>query len=576
MVRVHEPIEEQTRDELREYDDLIAGLLARRGIVTAEEALRFLKPSYDDHIEDPFSIRDLKKAAIRIFDAIERGERIAVWSDYDCDGIPGGVLMHDFLKKTGAQFENYIPHRHHEGYGLNKEGILKLHERGATLLITIDSGIVDHECVAYATELGIEVIVTDHHLPQGSVPEAYAVVDPKQEGENAAFRDYCGAGLAWKLVCGVLEHARAQEGHEVWGLTSGWEKWLLDMVALATVADMVPLTGENRVLVKYGLIVMRKSKRIGLQHLCKVARVDQRFITEDDIGFMLAPRVNAASRLGDPTDAFTLFTTEDESVADELAKKLEKINRSRKALAGSITKAVHEKLSHRTGELPAVIALGDPDWRPGLLGLVASGIAEEYGRPVFLWGREGTGELKGSCRGGPEGVHVVELMTLAKENFLEFGGHAGAGGYSLTVEQALTLEEKLSNACASLPQDARETVYADAELSLHDTTHTLLGRISSLAPYGMENEKPLFLFKDVRIQKVTWFGKNGEHIKVTVAHGSEEIITREAVSFYGKRTLGKACDLFTEGRMLSLTGFLEKDTFTRGQPVRLRLLSAHP
>lgn len=575
MVSLHQPVEESAREELREYDDVIAGLLARRGIVTAEEAERFLKPSYDEHVSHPFSILNLEKGARRLFSAIESGEHICIWSDYDCDGIPGGVILHDFLKKTGARFENYIPHRHHEGYGLNREGIKELADKGVKLLVTVDSGIVDNECVAYAGELGMDVIVTDHHLPQGELPSAFTVIDPKQEGETSEFREFCGAGLAWKLACGVLEVARGTEGHGLWDISEGWEKWLLDMVALATIADMVPLVGENRVLAKYGLIVMRKSKRIGLQKLCKTARVDQRYITEDDVGFMLAPRVNAASRLGDPKDAFKLFTTEDEAEADALAKHLEKINRSRKALAGSITKSVHEKLSHRQGELPEVIALGDPDWRPGLLGLVASGIAEEYGRPVFLWGREGTGELKGSCRGGPEELHVVELMTLAKDSFLEFGGHAGAGGFSLTVEQSFTLEEKLSEASRNLPRTEREGVFADAQLHLRETTHALMGRIDTLAPYGMENKKPAFLFKDVRVKRVSWFGKSGEHVRLTISHEDEEV-TREAITFYGKRTLGKACELVEEGRTLSVVGFLEKDMFTRGQPIRVRLLSVHP
>lgn len=168
-----------------------------------------------------------------------------MWSDYDCDGIPGGVLFHDFLKKAGANFENYIPHRHQEGYGLNRAGIDAVHKRGAALLITVDSGIVDHECVDYASSLGMDVIVTDHHLPQGEVPRAFVVVDAKQEGETAEFREWCGAGVAWKLVCGVLAHARATENHDAWGIPEGWEKWLLDMVALATVADMVPLTGRT-------------------------------------------------------------------------------------------------------------------------------------------------------------------------------------------------------------------------------------------------------------------------------------------------------------------------------------------
>jgi single-stranded-DNA-specific exonuclease len=326
MFSLHDPIDDETREALKEHDDYTAALLARRGIKTREEAEAFLSPSYDAHIGDPLLILNMEKAAKRVAKAIDEQERITVWSDYDCDGIPGGVVLHDFLKKAKANFTNYIPHRHLEGYGLNTDGIAKLAKEGTTLLITVDSGITDVAEVAFANSLGMDVIITDHHLPQEVLPPAFAVVDPKQEGETYPYRDFCGGGLAWKLSCAVL--AVGFKGRE--DITPGWEKWLLDMAGLATIADMVPLTGENRVIAKYGLLVMRKSPRIGLQKLCSVARVTQRFITEEDVGFMIAPRVNAASRMGNPMDAFELFTTEDEVRADELAKELEKINRSRR------------------------------------------------------------------------------------------------------------------------------------------------------------------------------------------------------------------------------------------------------
>ncbi|OYV27252.1 MAG: hypothetical protein B7W98_02150, partial [Parcubacteria group bacterium 20-58-5] len=385
MFPLHDPLHDTMREELAAYDDLTAALLARRGITTKEDAERFLNPSYDEHLHDPFLMTEMQKAAERFARAITSGEKIAVWSDYDCDGIPGAVLLHDFLKKAGANFENYIPHRHEEGYGMNVRGIERLAKNGVTLVVTVDSGITDTEPVVRARELGMDVIVTDHHLPSEKLPEAFAILNPNaREDEMYPFKSLCGSGVAWKLVCATL--AVAPELREK--VPEGWEKWLLDMVGLATIADMVPLTGENRVLATYGLTVMRKSPRIGLQKLLRGMRVEQRGITEDDVGFMIAPRVNAASRLGEARDAFKLFITTDESEADLLAKKLEKLNRERKAQAGAITRAVHARLKER-GEVRSVIALGDPEWRPALLGLVANTIADEYERPVFLWGREG-------------------------------------------------------------------------------------------------------------------------------------------------------------------------------------------
>src|SRR3989344_4678297 len=393
MFPLHDPLHESAREELRAYDDLTSALLTRRGILTKEDAEKFLNPSYDEHLHDPFLMTDMPKAARRFADAIISGEEIAVWSDYDCDGIPGAVLMHDFLQKAGANFVNYIPHRHEEGYGMNVAGVESLAKNGVKLIVTVDSGITDVAAIARANELGMEVIVIDHHLPlEEGLPLAFAVLNPNaREGETYPFRGLCGSGVAWKLVCATL----AVEPQLRERVPEGWEKWLLDMVGLATIADMVPLVDENRVLATYGLFVMRKSPRIGLQKLCRGMRVEQRAITEDDVGFMIAPRVNATSRMGDARDAFTLFTTTDESEAEGLAKKLETANRQRKASVGAITRAVHARVRER-GNLRSVIALGDPEWRPSLLGLVAGTIAEEYERPVFLWGRGGNRGLKGA------------------------------------------------------------------------------------------------------------------------------------------------------------------------------------
>lgn len=485
----------------------------------------------------------------------------------------GGVILYDFLKKAGAHFTNYIPHRHLEGYGLNTDGIEKLAKEGTTLLVTVDSGIADVEQVARANELGMEVIITDHHLPQEVLPPAYAVIDPKQDGETSVYRDFCGAGLAWKLVCAVL--AVGFEGREE--IPAGWEKWLMDMAALSTIADMVPLTGENRVIVKYGLIVMRKSPRIGLQKLCSVARLNQRFITEDDVGFTIAPRVNAASRMGNPRDAFELFTTSDEARAETLAKELERINRSRRSQGAAITRAARERLATRkeNGELPTVIALGDPDWRPGLLGLVANALAEEYERPVFLWGREGGVSAKGSCRAGG-GISVVALMQAAADAFEDFGGHRASGGFTVKDDQIFTLEEKLCLALSTLPEEekGKSGWLADRELSVGDILAKELSKMERFAPFGMENPKPSFLLRNAQIVSITWFGKGEEHLKLALKRDDPfEDRPLDAVAFYARRDLGKALDSLHERTHVTILGNLERDTFTRGQPVRLRIIA---
>ncbi len=567
MPEFHEPLDADVRAALSDYDDLTAALLARRGITTREQSAVFLDPSYDEHIHNPLLLKNMPEAAQRLANAIREQEHIAVWSDYDCDGIPGGVILHDFLKKAGANFENYIPHRHEEGYGVNEMGIEKLAKNGATLVVTVDSGITDIEAIAHARTLGMDVIVTDHHIPLPELPDAI-VVDHKQSGETYPFPELCGAAMAWKLVCATLAvDPTLREKVPV-----GWEKWLLDMAGLATIADMMPLTGENRVLVKYGLMVLRKSPRIGLQKLCKVMRVNQRFMAEDDVAFMLAPRVNAASRMGDPRDAFTLFTTTDEAEAEMLAKKLEAANRGRRSAAAAITRGVHEKIAERLsqGPLPSVIVAGDPDWKPALLGLVASNIAEEYERPVFLWGREANQTVKGSCRSYGN-IHMVRLMTAAKHAFAEFGGHAYSGGYSLSPEQVFSLEEHLVTALASMPAaESDEVTRADVELTPDEATLALLSKLNRLEPFGMSNPKPIVLLRSVVLADVSWFGKTGEHLKLSINRSFDTI---EAIAFYAKRDLGKKLHLLEKGKEVHLLVNLERDQFSKKKVPRMRIVS---
>ncbi|MBI2409900.1 single-stranded-DNA-specific exonuclease RecJ [Candidatus Kaiserbacteria bacterium] len=578
MFQLHDPLDSVIREELSAYDDLTAALLARRGIATKLEAEKFLNPSYDAHLFDPLLMTDMPRAAERLAAAIISGEKIAVWSDYDCDGIPGGVLLHDFLKKTGAHFENYIPHRHEEGYGMNVNGVEKLAKEGVALIVTVDSGIVDVEPIAHAKELGMDVIVTDHHLPRRAeassgggpkiiLPDAYAIVNPNaRPSETYPFKELCGAAVAWKLVCATLRvEPKLRER-----IPLGWEKWLLDMVGLATIADMVPLVGENRVLATYGLKVLRRSPRLGLQKLCRAMRVDQRELTEDDIGFMLAPRVNAASRMGDARDAFRLFTTADEAEAEALAKKLEQANRQRKAESGAITRAVHTRLKER--EVRSIIALGDPAWRPALLGLVAGTIADEYERPVFLWGREGNLSLKGSARSGGA-THIVELMRSTENTFAEFGGHAAAGGFTVKDTEVFFLEDRLVAAHAQLMKyvtaDTELALRADLVVAPEELDSSFLTRMEKLAPFGVQNPKPVFLLRGISALAISHFGKNEEHLKVKIGPSSHSL---DAVTFFAKDSLLRTAREMALGKRANVLAHIERDGFKRGNLVRLRLL----
>src|SRR3990167_233049 len=304
------------------FPELFETMLKQRGIMREEEK-DFLNPDYDK-LYDPLLLPDMSKARDRVIKAIKDNEHIVVFSDYDCDGLPGAVVLSDFFARIG--FENisfYIPHRHDEGFGLNRDAIKEIAARGAGLIITVDCGIADTKEVAFANKKGIDVIITDHHKPNPILPNAHAIVNQNRDDSDYPFKGLCGAAVAFKLVQAVVLR-------ETFGIKSGMEKWSLDMVAIATLSDMVPLVGENRILARFGLDVLRKSPRPGLSALFKKMNLDQSTVSEDDVTFMITPRINAASRMGVPEDAFKLLRTKDYNEAERLALHLEQINNERK------------------------------------------------------------------------------------------------------------------------------------------------------------------------------------------------------------------------------------------------------
>ena len=433
-------------DEAMNHKELLLDLLIKRGYDTPELQDRFLNPKYDLHTYSPFLLSDMKKGVKRILSAMLNDEKICVYHDYDADGIPGAVVLHDFFKKIGyTNVMFYVPHRHTEGYGLHLDALDKIKEQGATLMITVDLGITAHKEALYATELGIEVIVTDHHEPLDTVPKVFAIINPKIPIDGVSYPDtmICGCATAYKLVQGMLavirgEYETSLDLEMILGKITvpavGWEKWLLDMVGIATLSDMVPLVNENRVLAMYGLHVLRKTKRPGLIAMFQNMRIYQANITGDDIVFSITPRLNAASRMAHPEIAFNLLTTDSYTAAMDITKQLSKLNDERKLEVARAVKQVHKKLAGRT-DLPNVLVVGDPDWSPGVLGLIASKIVEEYDRSAFVWCIEGD-MVKGSCR-ARNGDHVVDLMNEVSDQFVQYGGHEGAGGFAMKKESIL-------------------------------------------------------------------------------------------------------------------------------------------
>ena len=582
-----------TNDEqgkLATFSPVLSHLLFHRGLNDMSSAQAFVSPDYDLHTHDPFLLKDAEKAAERIIKAIKNDERIAIYSDYDADGIPGAVIWHDFFTRIGYKnFSIYIPHRHNEGFGLNLDAVGQLADQGVKLLVTLDCGITDVKPVERAVERGMDVIITDHHEPPEMLPRAFAIIDHKQSDCKYPDKNLCGSGVAFKLIQAIVKKNKEAKKQEVkkegdkdfifpesW--KDGHEKWLLDMVGIATLSDMVSLTGENRVLAYYGLNVLRQSQRKGLVRLLEKLKIMQRHLTEDDIAFMITPRINAASRMGLPMDAFSLLSAQTDEDAQTYADHLDSINNERKGIVASLTKEIKKILHDRYGTdeslLPEVIVLGNPDWRPSLLGLVANTCAEQFNRPVFLWGRDGDGCIKGSCRS--EGTSsVVEIMRGAPEGvFIKYGGHTHSGGFEVSNDQVHFLDKNLNEAQKKIIGENKETKkqredeMIDMELSIDDVDWNLYEDIAKLAPFGIDNPKPVFLFKKIMPTALKIFGKTKEHVEISFAKSNRQKIS--AISFFGASE--PWVKDFVASRPIDLVASVEKSMFAGRKELRLRIV----
>ncbi|MDQ5969206.1 MAG: single-stranded-DNA-specific exonuclease [Patescibacteria group bacterium] len=572
------PVTQNVDEALKPYHPLVRSMLYARGIGDVESSERFLSPDYVLHLHDPYLLKDMKKVVDRILKAINEDEKIGIYSDYDADGIPGAVVLHDFFKKINFNnFVNYIPLRNEEGFGLNNDAVTSLHTEGVKLIITIDCGITDVEQVDLANSFGIDVIITDHHIPGKKLPKAFAIINPKQKGCEYPEKMLCGAGVIFKVVQALILEIRNLKLEIATTIPVGWEKWLLDMVGLATLSDMVPLEGENRVFSFYGLKVLQKSPRVGLQKLFSLLKINQQTATEDDIAFMITPRINAASRMGIPRDAFSLMSTTDEVEAGVLAQHLNNKNDERKGVVGSMVKEIKKKIADRDETMKHVLVFGNPEWKPSLLGLVANSFSDEHNRPVFFWGREGSNGsaiIKGSCRAGGD-TDVVSLMEKVKDVFVDYGGHKGAGGFSVMQENIHTLEDRLNEAFLELAREhstaealATTATLLDKKLSLNEVSWDTYRLIEGFAPFGLANPKPLFLFENIKISNVKLFGKEQNHLELKFKNSKNSDVT--AIAFFS--TPDKFTVPLGVGDNINLVATLEKSQFRNFPELRLRIV----
>lgn len=497
-----------------------ARLLAVRGQTDIAQWPDFFEPKFENGIHDPFLFSNMPRAVERIFTAIEKGEQITVHGDYDADGVTGSAVLITTLKEIASFFAKtsnasapiidfYIPHRDKEGYGLHTNTVDILKQRGTNLIITVDCGIACVPEIAKAKELGMETIVVDHHQFGETLPDGI-LIHPRLPGEAYPFPHLAAVGVSWKLACALVDEARKR------GLAfpEGWEKWLLDFVSIATVTDMVPLVGENRVLETYGLKVMNKTRRPGLQRLIQMAGSELGKITSQDIGFGLGPRINAAGRMDHATLALKLMLAESEEEASIFAAQLEECNKQRQKLTVKMMEQAESQDSSDREPAPIKV-LWSEEWSPALVGLVAGRYMEREGKPVVAIGKHGSTWI-GSGRSFTA-YDITEAMKRAGEGILtRCGGHIQACGFAF--EDSSLLPELVRR----LEQDARERLKLeecvpiltiDAELALEDMTWSLVELIAQLEPFGEGNRRPVFQSTGLTVLTSDKMGSTQKHVR---------------------------------------------------------------
>lgn len=525
-----------------------ARLLFSRGIKDEDSLTRFLAPSLDD-LHDPYLLHDMDKAVNRIRRAIEQGEFILVYGDYDADGMTSASILKETLEQLGAECLVYLPNRFTDGYGPNAS-VYKyfIEQQGISLIVTVDNGVAGHEAIDLAQSMGVDVIVTDHHSLPEVLPDAHAIVHPEHPESDYPFKHLAGCGVAFKLACALLEEVQVE---------------LLDLVAIGTIADMVSLTDENRIMVQYGLEVLRNTQRIGLQELFEIAGISNGDVTEETIGFQLAPRLNALGRLDDPNPAIELLTGFDDKEVSEIALMIQDKNEERK----EIVQAIYEEAKSLVDPNKSVQVLAKEGWNPGVLGIVAGRLLEELGQTVIVLNIE-DGRAKGSAR-SIEAVDIFEALNPHRELFIAFGGHAGAAGMTLEAEQLDALSEILENYVKDKGIDAKgkNTLYLDEELDLESLSLETVKSFERLAPFGMDNQKPVFYIRDFQVENARSMGAGDSHLKLKISKGTASF---EVVAF-GQ---GSKATEFSQVKQLELAVTLSVNQWNGQTTLQLMMVDA--
>lgn len=504
-----------------QFHPILVQILYNRGVTTPEQSESFLTP--DSFVGNPFQLHGMTDTVERLRNAIRAGEKIAVYGDFDVDGVTATALLVQTLKALGAQAMPYIPHRIDEGYGLNKEALKQLKEMGTSVVVTVDCGIRSLDEVAFGTNLGLDMIVTDHHSPTEDLPNAFAVINPKQKLCSYPFKELSGSGVAYKVAQGLLRAEMnlplAKDPIAI------REEDLVDLVALGTVADLVPLTGENRALVKGGLAKLCKTERPGIQAMLRHATLRNDTIDASTISFTLGPRLNAAGRLEHALQAYELLTTQYPDEAENLAQKLESTNRERQRMTMELTNKAQQIVSP-TAETDHLLFVPSPEFPEGIVGLIASRLSEEYYRPAIAV-HSGPTESRGSARSISE-FNIVAALDECRDLLVRHGGHSMAAGFTVRNENLSALETRLKAIAARVlsGNDIAPTLFVDSETTLTQMDWSLQKSLASLEPYGYGNREPLFVSRCVLVRDSRSVG-NG-HLKLLLSDGQ---VVWDAIAF---------------------------------------------
>ena len=528
----------------------IAKILNARNITDMNSVKKYFSDEYEEGY-DPFLMHDMQKAVDRINEAIENEEKILVYGDYDADGITSTVLLVETLISMGANVSSYIPNRFEEGYGPNKEAFTKIIDSGITLIITVDNGIAGVEEVDLANELGCDVIVTDHHKIQDTIPNAYAIIHPEHPEGNYPFKKLAGVGVAFKLAHALLEI---------------FPDFLLDLVAIGTIADMVSITDENRIFVKQGLELINEDPRIGLKMLLELSGIDTK-IDEQTVGFYIAPKLNSIGRMDSAKLGLTFLMAEEPVTARALAEQIEQYNIQRKQITEDIVKDVISKIENSEKKQKNVIMVSG-EYHEGVLGIVASNIVEKYQKPVFIM-NEKEGVLKGSARSIFD-FNIYVAMNKISDLFLAFGGHTLAAGFSFEKSNFEKIEEFLDNEFEEFKQnnDLKTNKNIDIVTSLEDISYQFLNSLDALKPYGMDFEKPTILIENAMVLNKAYFGSEKQYLRLTIA---DEVGNLDCITFKDSATFDKV----EKNDIIDLLCNIDKNNFNGRTKLQAHIIDIH-